>query len=497
MDSAQLMSIISSTKHLLIATDPLGTVVMFNPAAEEALGHLAQDVVGVHSPALWHAPHEVAQRAAELSEELGRPVQPGFEVFVTKPREEGHETRVWTFLRKDGSSFPAQLTVTCTRGPTGAITGYLGVIEDVSDRLETQRELEEAKAFLDLVFENIPDYLFVKDRESRIIQANPAFVGIYPPSMRDRVIGYTTLEEYDPETAAEFLERDRLAFAQGVSETLEQAVFPDGGARVLNTKKIRFQAHGESFILGISRDVTERESLIARLQASNAELEEFAYRTSHDLRSPLVSSLGLLKVAHEAIDDDDDALLRESLHHVERSLTRLEVLVRDILTLARVKGLDEAPQPIDIEAVAREAFARLQHLDGAERLDVQLAVELPGPVLLKPSRLTLIIENLLSNAIKYQDPAVSAFVRISADVVNGALRLSVRDNGLGIPPEQRGKLFEMFKRFHAHVAFGTGLGLYLIRKSAEALGGRLEFSDPGKGSEFTLTVPGIEFSAPA
>ena len=105
-----------------------------------------------------------------------------------------------------------------------------------------------------------------------------------------------------------------------------------------------------------------------------------------------------------------------------------------------------------LPAAAQDGFAG--------QYDIALRIE-PFPpnagVLADEDRLMQVMTNLLSNAIKYQDPAVSAFVRISADVVNGALRLSVRDNGLGIPPEQRGKLFEMFKRFHAHVVFGTGL----------------------------------------
>jgi len=124
--------------------------------------------------------------------------------------------------------------------------------------IEAERRIADANAFQNLMFEQIPDLLFVKDSEFRIVQANQNFLGVYPEEMRDSVIGTTTLEHYNEEEKAAFLEQDRIAFDVGVAETEESIEFPDGERRVLFTKKIRFEdAQGEPFVLGIGRDITE------------------------------------------------------------------------------------------------------------------------------------------------------------------------------------------------------------------------------------------------
>ncbi len=484
-------AIVNSTRHLLISTDPTGVVTFFNPASERQLGYRADEVVGLESPALWHLETEVVERARELSSELGQVVEPGFDVFTMVPRARGEETREWMFVCKDGTCFPAQLTVTCIRSK-GEITGYLGVIEDITERRRAQTELEDAKAFLDLMFRSIPDLIFVKDREFRIVQANPTFLQLYPERKRDKVLGFTTFEDYDAEEAAAFTQQDREAFRKGMSETVETIAFPDGKTRILNTKKIRFVAQGAEFILGIGRDVTEREELIERLRESNAELEEFAYRTSHDLRSPLVSSLRLLEIAQQAIETGDEGTLTTSLDHVTQSLRKLETLVADILKLARAKNGPEEITEVDIPAVISESLTSLKHLDGFERLSVHRNIQ-AKTVRTRASRVSLIVENLLSNAIKYQDPeSEEPFIRISSDWNGDAFELVVEDNGRGIPEHQRHKLFRMFMRFHTRVSFGSGLGLYMMKKSAEALGGTIQYQALQSGSRFTLSIPGDE-----
>ncbi len=498
-DSNALASaILASAAHLIIATDPRGVVTLFNGASEQALGYRASEVVGRETPALWHDEAEVVQRAEALSQELGIEVQPGFGVFIEKPRREGTESIEWTFIRKDGTRFPADLTVTCIREANGEITGYLGVIKDISDHKASELsarkardEITEAKAFLDLINRNNPDLVFVKDRQFRIVEANPAFLAVYPKDKRDQVIGYTTFENYSEEEAAVFLKMDQEAFEKGFSETLERVTFSTGDTRLLNTKKIRFEnSRGEPFILGIARDVTEREALIEKLKETNEELEEFAYRTSHDLRSPLVSSIGLLDVAREAIEDRRSELALESLQHTRRSLKKLETLVKDILSLTQTKNSSERAQRIDVEALINESISKLSHMENFERLEMQMDLKFEAPVVLKRGRIALIVENLISNAIKYQDVSeATSFVRIVTRAERGNFVLEVMDNGLGVPPEHRPKLFKMFRRFHSRVAFGSGLGLYLMKKSAEVLGGDLAFEELGKGAKFKLSIP--------
>lgn len=132
-------AILASTPYLVIATDQQGKVITFNQAAEKALGYSADEIVGRETPSLWHDPEEVRAHAATLGEESHEPGPSGFEALVSKSLRHGIDSREWTFVRKDGSRFPGNLTVTTLRDHRGDPTGYLGVVEDVTERRQMER----------------------------------------------------------------------------------------------------------------------------------------------------------------------------------------------------------------------------------------------------------------------------------------------------------------------------------------------------------------------
>jgi PAS domain S-box-containing protein len=141
-------AILDSTAVCVISADFQGTVATFNRTAELELGYTAEELVGRHTPALWHDPEEVAARAAALTAELGRPVAAGFEAFIARAATGRPDTNRWTYIRKDGTRFPVELTVTALRDPTGRVTGYLGVAANITHRLEQELALEELAARL-------------------------------------------------------------------------------------------------------------------------------------------------------------------------------------------------------------------------------------------------------------------------------------------------------------------------------------------------------------
>jgi PAS domain S-box-containing protein len=364
---------------------------------------------------------------------------------------------------------------------------------DIVERLveKKTKETEDARAFLELIMRNNPDFVFVKDENLRIVEANAAFINAYPEDQRDSVIGSGSDEGYSVEDYAEFTALDRKAFREGSSETIENITFPDGTIRSLHTQKICFEnADGQKFILGLSRDVTEREKLIEELSETNAELEEFAYRTSHDLRSPLISSTKLLSMAGDALAKSNAEQAEKCVGMALTSLQKLEVLIDDILVLTETKNAQEAELEVNISALVDDAVEKLQYMDGFEQVSLEKDIAYNDLIKVKRGRLALIIENMLSNAVKYRDPEQGgAYVRISANVQRGALVIAVEDNGLGVPKENQADLFGMFKRFHPKVSYGSGLGLYMMKKSAGILGGDLVFEQPEKGSIFKLTLP--------
>lgn len=140
-------AILDSANYTIISTDPQGIILTFNAAAQRWLGYSAEEVVGKVTPAIIHDLDEIVQRAHALSEELGVPIEPGFEVFVAKARQGIADENEWTYIRKDGSRFPVLLSITALHNEQGELTGFLGIGSDITQekRLEEERKQAEEK----------------------------------------------------------------------------------------------------------------------------------------------------------------------------------------------------------------------------------------------------------------------------------------------------------------------------------------------------------------
>ena len=141
-------AILDSADYTIISTDVQGTIVTFNHAAERRLGYSAEEIVGKVSPGIFHDPAEVAARAEYLTKKLGRYVAPGFEVFTAEIKEGASDENEWTYLCKDGSSFPVRLSATALRDERGALTGYLGIAQDITERKKAEEAIRTSEARL-------------------------------------------------------------------------------------------------------------------------------------------------------------------------------------------------------------------------------------------------------------------------------------------------------------------------------------------------------------
>lgn len=231
------------------------------------------------------------------------------------------------------------------------------------------------------------------------------------------------------------------------------------------------------------------ESFVS-LERANDELLEFSYRISHDLRAPVVSSLGLVEVTQDALHDQDIEEASESLTHIHRSLNKVSGTIEDIVNLTKLKLTDVPKESFSLEALIDDAIEMATHLVDSNQVSIQRDVQVAEPIVAKKVFVKQSIDNLISNAVKYRDPKMpDSHVAVQAKVVDGECILRVADNGLGISPEYQNRLFGMFQRFHPRVSFGSGLGLYLVRQNAAALGGHITYVSLDKGSEFELSFP--------
>ncbi|MGD9215835.1 MAG: PAS domain S-box protein [Desulfobacteraceae bacterium] len=142
-------TILNSAAYSIISAVPDGIITSFNPAAERLLGYTADEVIGKQTPALWHDPREVEHHARRLSEELGEKIEPGFNVFSARPKRNLPEENEWTFIRKDGTRLPVNLSVTALRDADQRVTGYVGMIYDLTERKQVEAEIHRLNAELE------------------------------------------------------------------------------------------------------------------------------------------------------------------------------------------------------------------------------------------------------------------------------------------------------------------------------------------------------------
>ena len=241
------------------------------------------------------------------------------------------------------------------------------------------------------------------------------------------------------------------------------------------------------FIHPLTRLITRT---LESLERSNSELLEFSYRISHDLRSPVVSALGIATMARDALRDGDQETTAMSLDHVHTSLTKVSGTIEDIVSLVKQKMVNVESETFRIGELVQDALESIRHMPGFDAIRLELNLSDDLSVRGKKLYVRQTLENLLSNAVKYQDPKVDQpKIEVDADVRGGRCNLSVADNGLGIEPTYRDRMFAMFQRFHPDAAFGTGLGLYLVKQNALALGGDVQYHPLTKGSRFSLSFP--------
>lgn len=396
-------------------------------------------------------------------------------------------------------------TIVLVWGMLGAAMLYLTLLRLLRSKEIIAREVDKkthllasSERRLQLVFDNAGEGILGLDMQGCITFANRAAQVLLGYSLMEmRNSNFHDLVQHTRADGTSYKESDSNIFAMlkhGEKHAEAEEVFwHKKGIAVpveYTGEPIEDEDGGHSGGVLVFRDIAARKAAEAEIKQANEELEEFAYRTSHDLRSPLISSITLLGMAEKAIHDDNKKMALTSVSHSQNSLQKLEVLVKDILVLTQTKNEQEEDKAVDVSALIDEAIDKLRYMENFERLDIQLDLAFSDALKTKRNRVSLIVENLISNAVKYQDLSKkTSFLKIATYKSDDNFVMVFEDNGLGIPKDQQHKMFEMFKRFHPRTSFGTGLGLYMMKKSADILGGEIRFEDSDEGALFKLLIP--------
>jgi PAS domain S-box-containing protein len=269
-------AILDYAGHAIISTSVNGMITSFNRAAERMLGYRVEEVVGRATPAVFHDPAEVGARAREFSAALGSDIEPGFEVFVAKARRDLPNEHEWTYIRKDGSRFPVLLTVTTLRDAHGEVTGFLGLAIDITERKHTEQALHASEERLRMILQTEPECVKILAADGTLLEMNPAGLAMIEAESLAQVQGRKVANIVAPEHRAAFVSLSRRVSEKGESGKLEFEIIGLKGTRrwlETNAVPMRDEASGKTWLLGVTRDITERKRTRDALQRSAEQLQ--------------------------------------------------------------------------------------------------------------------------------------------------------------------------------------------------------------------------------
>jgi PAS domain S-box-containing protein len=378
----------------------------------------------------------------------------------------------------------------------GELVALTGVSWDLTEKRLAQMALERSEAELRLIMDSTPALLGYVDQDYRFLRNNKAFedwFGVPVDHLKGRAI-----EEVFGWNVAEVPKPDPQVIAAGTSVTVGTYVMKPGLGRrhvdITYTPHLSRVGRIEGLVvLGV--DVTERkqtEEALNRqadeLARSNADLQQFAYVTSHDLQEPLRMIVAYSQLLSARYTGKLDADADEFLLYLTDAGSRMSAMIRDLLSYSRVTNAESiAATGVDMNVAVERALGNLQM--SIEACNANVTFDKLPTIKGNPVQMVQVYQNLIGNAIKYRSEA-QPHIHLSAQTAPEGWIFGVRDNGIGIAPEYQERVFGLFKRLHGRDVPGTGIGLAISRKIVERHGGKMWVeSGEGKGSTFFFLIP--------
>lgn len=482
---------LASIGDAVIVTDMDGVIWRMNPEAARLTGWPREDAEGRPVGEVLHL----------ISSETRQPVRDPVARVLSEGVTVGLANHT-ALIARDGREYQiadsaAPIRDTSKDDATSPPRGVVMVFRDVTETYRMQAALvEQTRNFQMAVSASGAGVWDWNVRTNRMVRSGDFFTLL---GLDD---GAAIEGPMSDEFAAMIPPEDRAPISEKLEYSLEtgeeynhtfRVVRPDGQTRWLRSRGRVTERDdaGPIRMSGTVQDITDLQTLLLALQRSNSDLERFAYVASHDLQEPIRNLVAYSQLLGQRYADRLDGDADEFLAYIVGGAKRMQALVLDLLEYSRVSSRGQVFASVDLNAIVKVAAS---NLDQAIRdAGARIAVGALPVVTADEAQILSLFQNLMSNALKFRRAGIVPDITISAQRGTDGWELSVADNGIGIDPPYRDRIFEPFKRLHSSEQYsGTGIGLAIAKRIVEHHGGAIHVeSTPGQGSRFVITLPDV------